>query len=645
MLQKSFPEKRAEKEYKYGQKKFALLIRETVSNSIHSVILNSKNIKEQSLNIELNITRDEKSITLKVIDNGEGFTETNFKYFSELDSQNSNKVDANFKPLGQGRLAIIWFTNSAYYHSIFKNEVGEYNERFFYYPLLERGESLFDDNINLKAKTTSESTLKTCLTMEINNHIHISRANTFFNQYNSLKSIAEWCLETFFPFFIEYEKLNLDISYNKESKIINKNYINENMKKIELSINFNNTNDNQNKDFMLFLVPSKEKIMSKKINISCFSRGLNVFLNGKNTIDYEIEQDIHYKGYLTSSFFDEKINSTGDEIFLEDEELSAIKMEIDNRLNKEFEEVINNNREKSISNLEKVQTRIPSLREFVKKDQVNSYNIVIMEKDFIKTAIDEKGIEEINFWEDKSSKSVTYNRIINSSLYIYVEHRQRILNDFAQLIKLKDKDGNIKKENENKIHNLIMQRGFTFKDSDNINHLHNLWLLDDKYGYFYESPMNAYSSKSGEKKSDIYLWTDDPTDSSEIIIIELKSTINAHNPKEMIKQVREYAADFYNNPRKILNWDINTKNCLYTGFIIAPKNDILKEKRSNNSRGLSKIPFLKNSYYSDTNFSASTKDDIEIPIRIEMYSYEDLYDLASKRNKVFYNLLKKEKQQ
>jgi len=361
-------------------------------------------------------------------------------------------------------------------------------------------------------------------------------------------------------------------------------------------------------------------------------------INSK-TLEYEIELSDFYKGYLASDFFNEKTNNTGDEIYLEEVERNAIDMQLKIKLDEEFKKVIEENRNKSLSNLDKIKKEIPSLGEFINNEAIKETNVIITQDKLLETAIHNKGKAETDFWRnDKESKD--YDKIINSSLCIYVKHREKVLKEFFRLIELYDDEGQIKKENEEDIHNLIMRRGLSLENSENNNHIQNLWLIDDKYGYFSESS-KGFSSKRGEKKSDIYLWTDDPQKPSEIIIIELKSTIKAHNPGEMVIQVKEYAQDFYKEPRKILNWDVNTKNCLYTGYIIGSKKDILKEHSSNSAPDFKKIPFLNNSYYADTNFSTGNSVE-KIDIRIEMFAYEDLYELASKRNKVFFDLLKKE---
>ena len=111
----------------------------------------------------------------------------------------------------------------------------------------------------------------------------------------------------------------------------------------------------------------------------------------------------------------------------------------------------------------------------------------------------------------------------------------------------------------------------------------------------------------------------------------------------MIAQVRRYASDVYNKPQQVLNWDVDTRNIQYQGIILARKADINKELTSNNNGGgYRRIPFLKDSYYKDDEFYPTGKPEDRVPIRIELYSFEDIYKLASSRNEVFFRLLKKE---
>lgn len=282
---------------------------------------------------------------------------------------------------------------------------------------------------------------------------------------------------------------------------------------------------------------------------------------------------------------------------------------------------------------------------------------IVNEREIIQSAIDEKSRIEKKFWNqiDKSpineederfSDSDECHKLLNSSLHIYVKHRESVLKRLHSLIQKFDKNGESKPELESTVHELFINRGTTLSDSSNINHLHNLWILDDKFTTF-SNNFKAKSTKSGQALSDVYIWADDPEKTKQILIFELKSTTKAHNAGDkeegMIAQVKRYAQDFYNNPEKVINWKVETQRVQYTGIILARKTDIDKELSSNNvSRGYYQIPFLEDSWYGDDDFSINNSPKNKIPIRIELYSFEDIYNLAKSRNDVFFRLLKRE---
>ncbi|UVS65452.1 hypothetical protein NXX37_22515 [Parabacteroides distasonis] len=92
-----------------------------------------------------------------------------------------------------------------------------------------------------------------------------------------------------------------------------------------------------------------------------------------------------------------------------------------------------------------------------------------------------------------------------------------------------------------------------------------------------------------------------------------------------------------------LNWDVNVDNIQYHGIILARKSDIKKELSSPQASGrYESIPFLENSFYCDDAFFIDGDPRHKIGIRIELYSYEDIYQLASDRNSVFFKLLRRE---
>ena len=390
--------------------------------------------------------------------------------------------------------------------------------------------------------------------------------------------------------------------------------------------------------------------------ITCFARNLRANLSiGK--LNYSIDNREGYTLYLTSDFFDEYVDTKGERIDVSCDDITSIQNKINEILNEQFKIVIANNQKESKKNLKAFQKKYPSLEAFVTEDSIIGDKNIVNEREIIQSAIDEKSRIEKKFWnqidespineeDERFSDSDECHKLLNSSLHIYVKHRESVLKRLHSLIQKFDKNGESKPELESTVHELFINRGTTLSDSSNINHLHNLWILDDKFTTF-SNNFKAKSTKSGQALSDVYIWADDPEKAKQILIFELKSTTKAHNAGDkkegMIAQVKRYAQDFYNNPEKVINWKVETQRVQYTGIILARKTDIDKELSSNNvSRGYYQIPFLEDSWYGDDDFSINNSPKNKIPIRIELYSFEDIYNLAKSRNDVFFRLLKRE---
>ncbi len=659
MEQKSNVQYRAEKEYKNSREKFSLLLREIISNSIHAVLIRQSKETDFSPKVTLNIHFDDNSKTCQIVltDNGEGFTEKNSRYFEELDRKNAEKERFNFHPLGQGRLAIVFFSDSSVYETVYRDKNNSLRKRQISYP--DINDSLFSCDL-FSEEEPIENDSFTKLTILINKSNSFGRAKTFFAKHSDAGEFKQWFVETFFPFIVNNEKLVVSISFNENEVSVQKDDVEKNT--VVLPFTLPLEKDDENDDggeipFKLWLIRKNEKNIGDN-PVACFARNLKAMLsNGK--LSYAIDNDEGYLFYLTSDYFDTHVDSKGEKIEISNENVERINQKINDVLDARFKNVIEKNKETTKQNLKRFKVSFPSLESFVDDVAVLSGRNIVKEVDIVKTAIEEKSRIEKKFWtkdscdnEENSQKenfenSVECQKLLNSSLHIYVKHRERVLKRLHNLIQKFDKDGNDKPELESTVHELFLKRGVTLEDSSNINHLHNLWILDDKFTIF-SNDFKAQSTRQGQSLSDIYIWADDPEKTKQVLIFELKSTTNAHNAGDkyegMIAQVKRYAKDFYQDPKKILNWDVDTNAIQYIGVILARKSDINKELSSNNVSGdFEKIPFLSSSYYKEERFSTNPSDpSMRKPIRIELYSFEDIYELAYSRNQVFFKLLKNE---
>lgn len=176
MEQKSNVQYRAEKEYKNSREKFFLLLREIISNSIHAVLIRQNKETNFIPQLDLNITFDENQCKIELRDNGEGFTEKIVSILKNL-IKNLEKEQFNFHPLGQGRLAIVYFTDSSEYETVYKDKDGTYQKRTIPYPNTSDGLFNFDEFVEEMPEIKDTYTK---LTAYLNKQNTLGRAKTFF---------------------------------------------------------------------------------------------------------------------------------------------------------------------------------------------------------------------------------------------------------------------------------------------------------------------------------------------------------------------------------------------------------------------------------------------------------------------------------
>jgi len=654
MEQKSNVQNRAEKEYKNSREKFYLLLREIVSNSIQAVLIRKDKLKNKSvyhpeLTLDISFSEEEKKCNIRLKDNGEGFTKNNADCFNELDKKNSEKERYNYHPLGQGRLAIVYFSDKAVFETAYRIDDGSLKRREFPYPNPNDGlYSLFDFD-ELTANVEDSYTL---LKIAIEKQNTLSRAKTFFKKYSTINALKQWFAETFFPAIVSNEDLVIKLIYNGDVEKITRESIEAETKSEPFKVSFV---DEGEYDFKLWFI-KRDSNKSHYHPIQCFARGLKAELENEK-LGYSIDSEDGYLFYLTSKYFDEHVDNKGETIEISLENIELIKEKINELLDDKFKETIEQNRRETLNNLKDFRKKYPSLEAFVSDQGLGEGKSIMDETDLVKAAIDAKGGLEKNFWtkpdlikgedgETPYDESEECQKLLNSSLHIYVKHRERVLKRLFEMIQPCNEEGEIKDELEEDVQELLFRRGTLVDNSKNINHLHNLWILDDKFTTF-STTLKGKSTKKGQGQSDIYIWADNPQSVKQVLILELKSTTHAHNAgskdESMIAQVKRYASDVYNRPRTILNWDVDTDSIQYQGVILARKADILKEISSNNAGGgFRKIPFLSDSRYKEDEFYPIPSSDKAISIRIELYSFEDIYSLASSRNEVFFRLLKNE---
>ena len=603
---------RSKKEYK--NKGFEFVIREALTNAIHACIMSKKDMQE----IVININTNNNNYNILIKDNGIGFDDHEYHCITKLDLENDNKISNNLPSLGQGRLSFIYFCSNIKYVSIYKKD-NQFYKREFTYP---NKDELFQCDSN---DVSTENETYTKLELETSS----KSAKTFFEKYKTVEEFKDFILLNFFPLLNRNKNLSIKIKYLLDKEIEIKL---DCIKGIDFDIEF----DNKKYTFCLYKIPN----IKENHKIDCFAKGLLCKMDGSYQLKYDINDNS--KLYLESDLFDENVDGIGDKIQIENNDIKTIQEKINLVMDKEYKDKIEGNKIETTKELNKL-NRYPTFRGFVDKKSLLEDTRKPRTFDEIKQiACSTKARAEIDYWDGK--ETIYKDELIKSSLFDYFKYREEILQSFQKdFLQHFNEKGDSKKQNEIKVHDIFFKRRKEIYQEDEIDVYfnHNLWLIDDKFSLF----KNVKSAVNGEELPDIMC---SPNDSNEINIIELKSTHKAWNEGDMIDKIKDYAKKIYKRDNKIINGAIsNTKNARYNAYLIASKssidaerNKLTVEKHWEESK-IPQIPFLENSYFHDGVFSVD--DGQQIPIRIELITYEDLFTLANKRNKPIIDLMYKYK--
>ena len=578
--------------YKNKHKAVELILREAVSNAIHACIIEHRQGNQGYLpKIYIHINSNENSI--KIIDNGVGFSESDRNNFFDIAKSSELKRENQLPSKGLGRLALVYFgTNIS-----FKTTHNKKSFSFIYPPKID----LFTV-ISEKPQDTNDLN-GTTLDLNVNK----SYMETFIKKFKIIDDFEEWILDEFAFLLYDFSDLKIHIDIDKDTKNIELSKIDT--EKFEVSIN------GQKANLEILMVDS-----TNKLNIKFVAHKLPITpsVNYERTIN-----SLKKKIYIASPLLDDRITPDGLGAEIEDIK-QDLEQEITKILDKKFENELIRQRNESCNNLSNTKNELPFLADFMPSfDSIKGYKIQ-QKKDFIKEAIQEKGELEQKFWESKDAQLDA--RLQKSTLYLYVKHRERIL---ALLEKMMG-DSSFK---EDDFHQLLTDRKCENLEVAN----HNLWLLDDKFSYFFE----AHNAQSGESNVDIefYLnpFINDEGEPTHIVLVELKRLTKAHNAGEMIEQLKKYATQIYKEAKTKGGVNIQVEKCQFFGYIIADINDIKKEENSQDEGKFKLIPYTESSFEGVVSFMSPKGN--RIPLNITLLSAQDLLKIAKLRNKTLFEIL------
>nr|WP_289622582.1 hypothetical protein [Bacteroides intestinalis] len=651
-----------------------LPIYESVVNSIISLKKIAANDKKIEVLIErgdlpsqpnLKGTKTIKSVT--IIDNGEGFTEKNYKSFETPFS----KINKKYGCKGIGRFTIL-----ASYENFHVKSTYYENEQWFYREFNFCAE---DEIKPIKLEESQDRNRKTIVKME-NCHNSIIKDHTAKTVEDITKGIMQHCLIYYLcndlPSIVVIDKedeeawnvnsLFKSIAKEQEKKIIVKGvhfhiYITKTLKE-----------NNRKNNYIYYCANSRVvgggRILGK-IN-SLFS--YPILMNGKYYfLDiYVVSDYLNDKVYSARNGFkipqENETDCFGDSNIIS---FKDIELEVTTVLENEYNSHVQETKKKNIKDLEEyIRKEAPRYRSFIGKEEIlNSIPPNLSEEkkeeylyklsfdakkkvdNSIQKFIDSNDINEeciqgiIQNIKDKTAYDT-------DSLADYIFRRRAIINLFYKFLDA-EQDGKYKLEKD--VHNLIFPMGLT--NNEVKYQSHNLWLLDERFATYRfiasDKSITSVCQKKSSHEPDILLLNtnanmfDNPIsfgaensgEVSSMVIFEFKrpgETAHQKNKNdyrwEFSELVEKYFDDFIYAPDK-KNYKGNQVIIKQTtpkfGYVIV---DVIPPQLEtyNLNKGWHKTPF--NSYYKIIG---------ELNMHIEVITFRNLLINAEKRHNPFFDKL------
>lgn len=489
--------------------------------------------------IDIAITIDKfsehKTLKIKIIDNGEGFTDKNFEKFCNVLSAD----DKQHK--GIGRLVFLNFFSKIEIESIFNQRCRQFT---------------FDDDFDGECNLVKTSDT-------------INKTKLIFSEYRKEKIYKHD--------FIRPEPLKKNIIYHFLPQLYKLKLKNSELK---ITISLEIQNDDQNFEFenssTIFNLKELPKLKEKSINDT---RDLfdnfkimysiektytdNIIISAicadERTIPIEIITDKNYLAnykmifLLYSTQFDGKTNTARDKMDINESDYKYIQRTFINMVAQIIEEELPNIKEYNIQTSDNIKTTYPHLYSYVDKKAIG----LVDKNKLLADAQTSFFNDQKEILEADSLDNEQYEKSLDLSSKVLVEY---ILYRAKIIKKLQA----IKKDNsEADIHNLIvpMKRTYSGNDKAITDFFHNnAWILDDRYMSYTKilsdkdietiykdtniEGTHIYSDKETGRPDLTIIFSNDPntTKTFDVVIIEFKKLgLPIGQKRNILDQLRERA--------------------------------------------------------------------------------------------------------
>lgn len=623
--------------------------------AIYNAIQSSIEYDNDEIVIDVEIIRDESAllkevsriIEIKVTDYGIGFNDDKTNAFYKLFTKNKKK---NFNSKGVGRLT---------YFSSFKNvEIKsgyEYNDKLYKREFSVNISSLGTGNIPEP--------------IEINEHVQKTTVRLFnlkpemkekyYISFDTLKSDIE---DQFAPEILTAKKLDINIKDGSKHDTINK----KSFMQSEQS-NFTLCGEL----FTIYYLKDTRKFaQNNEIWLAAAYRIVKKkplsFLSASK-LHVPGGQNFYLKAVVISDFLDKRVNSmrtdfTGipdKSLYTNQISYEILYDEINKNARKYVIAIIPNIENSNREIARKIVDKLPHLAFIMDNEKVNNNIPLQSSAEKIQSAyVDEfarKQVEAINyvenitkiyekngipnfqeFMEKESQKIEEGSKLNHAYLTTYVQYREFIINLFSKFIEADDAG---KCQAESVIHNLLFPMRIISEDAESNYKNHNLWLIDDRYAYYsylasdiFEHKIMNRKFKKGDKRYDIFEIFNEGKPTQNVFIIELKKNDAAlSQDNDPIRQIIDYALRIKKGEVKnYKGLDIKlSPNTCFQGLVLCNTSDSYFINTMIDIHSLNLRPDGL-SYY-----GIALRD----KLFIEVVDYQNLLEIARRRNKVFFKKL------
>jgi hypothetical protein len=652
---------------------------EVVVNSIIS-LMQAKDLEDKDKKIQIQIFRGDKPTStdlfsnnntissIKVIDNGEGFTDLNYSSYKTAYSSKNKK---EFGCKGIGRFTVLATFEKILIKSNYQeNKNWKFREFSFDSPNEVQPIELTESKDN-KSKTVVE--LLNWNNDELRNYTALS-----------LEDIAEQLMQHCLIYYLCEDLPTIEIYEPNENKLINLNDL------------FINVSKDAEKEFPIgkynfrCFVTKKIKKSSRKNHYIYFCANSRIVGNPKSlsTVDTLFAYPINEHGkqylldvYVVSEYLNKGVYPTRNGFSIPQEKdtnnlfngqselsFSEIEEEVAKTLYDEYESYIKENKEKSTRELVNyIRTSSPQFNRYINRPEILNkipanisdekkeeylYRIAYQERKQIDTQIQNfitnKNINEdtIQVIKDELKEKAIYD---SDNLADYMFRRKAVIDVFNKFLDA-DETGTYKLEKD--IHNLIFPTGLTNEDVDY--ETHNLWLLDERFATYKfvasDRSITSFTQKKSSKEPDLTMtetldmfnhhFSFAPKSAGELtslVIFEFKRPGDTAWQKkkndyqwEFSELLMKYFDDFIYSPDKKNykgNHVVIDKSTPKYGYLIM---DVIPPQLAdyNIDKGFGKTPF--GTYY---------KLFDKLNLHLEVFTFRTLIEAVEKRHTPFFDKL------